>query len=183
MTNNKAIELLKRFQEPEAWEQQITSEAFEALGMAIDALKMPYRKPKDIAPPTVSKLEQVEDCISRQAAIDALRDAGIINYSATGDGYGMIQAINVIKGLPSAQPEIIVCGEGELNEPHYDEWCDGCKEYDTEKHSCPRFNRVIQEAVNELKAKQPKPAEMARDIASIIENEQDMRVIGSERPR
>lgn len=43
--------------------------------------------------------------IDRQAAIDALSEAGLINYAATGDGNGMIQAINVIKGLPPAQPE------------------------------------------------------------------------------
>lgn len=30
-----------------------------------------------------------------------------------------------------------------------DEWCTGCKEYDTEKHCCPRFNRVIRETLNE----------------------------------
>lgn len=46
-----------------------------------------------------------DDLISRQAAIDALCEAGLINYQATGDGNGMIHAINVIKGLPSAQPE------------------------------------------------------------------------------
>ena len=45
------------------------------------------------------------DLISRQAAIDALSEAGLINYAATGDGNGMIQAVNVIKGLPPAQPE------------------------------------------------------------------------------
>ena len=45
------------------------------------------------------------DTISRQAAIDALGEAGIINYNATGNCNGMIHAINVIKGLPPAEPE------------------------------------------------------------------------------
>lgn len=49
----------------------------------------------------------MNDLISRQAAIDALGKAGLINYNATGDGNGMIQAINVIKGLPAAEPEWI----------------------------------------------------------------------------
>ena len=35
----QAIELLKRMQEPEAWEPAITPETFEALQMAISALK------------------------------------------------------------------------------------------------------------------------------------------------
>ena len=30
------------------------------------------------------------------------------------------------------------------------EWCTGCKEYDHEKHCCPRFNNVIRETVEEL---------------------------------
>lgn len=35
-------------------------------------------------------------------------------------------------------------------EPHnFDEWCDDCKEYDHEKHCCPRFNRVIRTAMKE----------------------------------
>ncbi len=34
-------------------------------------------------------------------------------------------------------------------QPDSDEWCHDCKEYDTEKHCCPRFNRVIRTAVQE----------------------------------
>ena len=40
----QAIELLKRMQEPEAWEPQITADAFEALQMAISALKRPEKR-------------------------------------------------------------------------------------------------------------------------------------------
>lgn len=35
--------------------------------------------------------------------------------------------------------------------PELDEWCTDCKEYDNEKHCCPRYNRVIREALEELK--------------------------------
>lgn len=38
-------------------------------------------------------------------------------------------------------------------QPDLDEWCTDCKEYDHERHCCPRWNRVIREAVEE--AKQP----------------------------
>ena len=48
--------MLKRIQEPEAWEPQINQAAFEALDMAIKALEQ----------------QPCEDTISRQAAIDAL---------------------------------------------------------------------------------------------------------------
>ena len=38
MTNEKAVDLLRRMQEPEVYEPPITEEAFEALEMAIRAL-------------------------------------------------------------------------------------------------------------------------------------------------
>ena len=34
-----------------------------------------------------------------------------------------------------------------------DEWCTDCKEYDTDKHSCPRFNRVIRSALQDAEPK------------------------------
>lgn len=34
-----------------------------------------------------------------------------------------------------------------LKRERTDEWCTGCKEYDTEKKCCPRFNKVIREAL------------------------------------
>lgn len=39
MTNEEAIPILKRLQEPEAWEPQISRDAYEALEMAIEALE------------------------------------------------------------------------------------------------------------------------------------------------
>ena len=38
----------------------------------------------------------------------------------------------LISELPSAQPEY-----------RLDEWCTDCKEYDHERHCCPRWNHVI----------------------------------------
>lgn len=32
----------------------------------------------------------------------------------------------------------------------FDEWCDDCKEYDHERHCCPRWNRVIRDTVKEV---------------------------------
>lgn len=29
------------------------------------------------------------------------------------------------------------------------EWCTGCKEYDHEKHCCPRWNKVIRDTLND----------------------------------
>ena len=32
----------------------------------------------------------------------------------------------------------------------FDEWCTDCKEYDTKKKCCPRFNKVIREAMKRV---------------------------------
>lgn len=43
------------------------------------------------------------------------------------------------------------------DEDKFNEWCTDCKEYDHERHCCPRFNRVIQETVKEIKNDQWTP--------------------------
>ena len=85
----------------------------------------------------------MSELISRQEAIEALIDAGIVNYEATGDGNGMIHAINVIKGLPSVEPKkgkwilrdygeriVHICSECGVHvpEPHADDYkfCPNC---------------------------------------------------------
>ena len=59
MTKAEAKAMLKRIQEPEAWEPQINQAAFEALDMAIEALDC-------------SESPNSSDTIGRQAVIDAL---------------------------------------------------------------------------------------------------------------
>ena len=62
----------------------------------------------------------------------------------------VISELNRLEGyimrLPSAQPVL-------------DEWCSECKEYDQERHCCPRWNRVIRttldDARKELSLAQP----------------------------
>ena len=48
---------------------------------------------------------KVDDLISRRAVIKALEKAGMVNYMATGDFHGIINALNVIKALPAAEPK------------------------------------------------------------------------------
>lgn len=95
-----------------------------------------------------------DDLISRQAAIDALEDAGMTNYLATGDFYGIINALTIIKNLPTI----------DLSEYCDQLWkiayergkkearpirCDECKYWDTEwkpaigeGHYCPMTDQV-----------------------------------------
>ena len=75
----------------------------------------------------------VGDMISRQAAIDSIME------EPSEARYPVFYA-EKIRQLPSAQPEY-----------NLDEWCTDCKEYDHEKHCCPRFNRVIRETIEEVR--------------------------------
>lgn len=75
----------------------------------------------------------MNDLISRQAAIDAV-DVDNLHR-------GIVEALqNIISELPSAEPEL-------------DEWCTDCKEYDHERHCCPRWNRVIRETLKDAERK------------------------------
>lgn len=57
------------------------------------------------------------DLIRRQDAIEALSNGALINYQAAGHNNGLVKAIDVIKGLPSAQPEISPCDVCRYNPP------------------------------------------------------------------
>lgn len=129
----KAIEVLKNA----AWLGAVYSfeKTEEAVKTAIRALRVTSAQPK-----RTDKRTETHACdsISRQDAID------IVMFEC-GKWTGLAKEIcKQIKQLPTAQPEI-----------HFDEWCTDCKEYDHDKHCCPRFNKVIRRTVEELKA-QPK---------------------------
>lgn len=87
----------------------------------------------------------MSDLIDRQAAIDAIS----CDITVTGRQNAEVVAATIgafadrIKALPSAQPEYSL-----------DEHCTDCKEYDQERHCCPRWNRVIRRTVEEMKAQQ-----------------------------
>ena len=98
--------------------------SLEGAEYAIEQLPSAQPVAKDINVPT-------NDCISRAEAISAcINDDG-------GFGYGDDIIIR-LEGLPSVQPNL-------------DEWCNTCREYDHERHCCPRYNRVIREALKEVK--------------------------------
>lgn len=105
MTKAEAIAMLKRIQEPEAWEPQINQAAFEALDMAIKALEQ----------------QPCEDTISRQAAIEALD--GEIEITGRTNAEAVKGYVRLVKDrlerLPSAQPEIIRCKDCKFSKAYY----------------------------------------------------------------
>ena len=122
----------------------------------------------------------MSDLISRQAAIDAIKalwDGAPTAQHVS----AMFDCEDVIQALPSVHPEQQSLSDwkedfkGYINaiaidlsrddyyaimeyidevpsaQPDLDEWCTDCKEYDSERHCCPRYNRVIREAVEEVR--------------------------------
>ena len=85
------------------------------------------------------------DLISRRRAIDAVTDElDIIDHVPQ---WVFDRLEKRLKQLPPAQTE-----------QHHDEWCTDCKEYDKERHCCPRWNKVIRQALADA---QPEPCEDA----------------------
>lgn len=84
--------------------------------------------------------EPCEDAVSRQA---------VKEWLAKWEGYIDADIIARMQyriiDIPSAQPEPL------------DEWCTDCKEYDKDKHCCPRWNRVIRQTLKDMKEEQPEP--------------------------
>ena len=82
---------------------------------------------------------ECDDVISRSAALDAIGEQPLVwtddDDFAQGKATQWEYDIDAIKALPSAQPYSL------------DEWCTDCKEYDSERHCCPRYNRVIRDAM------------------------------------
>ena len=78
------------------------------------------------------------DCISRQAAIGALRNY-LVGKNVPCDGTLTARLIEneVINKLPPAQSESF-------------EWCTDCKEYDQEAHCCHRWSKMIRKTAEEM---------------------------------
>ena len=70
--------------------------------------------------------------MTREEAIEILEETGFIAHSMTDVDTALDMAIEALK------------------REHPDEWCYECKEYDTEKKCCPRFNRVIRGTMNDM---------------------------------
>ena len=119
-------------------------------------------------------MNRMDDSISRQAAIDAIEDyldeySGLDEEGYHGEKWcAMAEAKMVIENLPPAQPEPSdavyrlykrAYEAGQRNaqpEPHYDEWCTDCKEYDKERRRCPRWNKVIRETLKDAQPERKK---------------------------
>lgn len=124
----------------------------------------------------------MNDLISRRAAIDALNrhlDTIPVVNNNTMEMIRRSEAMDcreIINGLPSAQPEKKIFKN--MSDGEFEKWLyeHGIFHPDiNESIPCDAVPYLIDCAINELPSAQPEL--IARDIATIIENEQDMRVI------
>ena len=79
--------------------------------------------------------------IKREDAIKAIEQLPNA-YNGWSDAYDKAYIIGTLEEVPSAEPWDIY---------NYDEWCTDCKEYDTENHRCPRWNKMIRRTIEENK--------------------------------
>ena len=104
------------------------------------------------------------DCISRQAAINALTSHIMPHNNEDGTvTIGVLSKSsikNILNKLPSVQPE-------HTNSCYTNSWCIDCKEYDTENKCCPRYNRVIKQTLDDAYRHGETEAE-ARFYAEIV---------------
>ena len=83
----------------------------------------------------------MDDLIRRADAIDGLDGHWVERRSLNDWQEGWNAALDWVQGyylkdLPSVQRDT-------------DEWCKDCSEYDSERHCCPRWNRVIRETLKD----------------------------------
>ena len=151
MTNIQAIDLLKDLEQSLDDYCELNDEGKTAFRMAITALELfGISEQLPSAQPEVAKDINVPntDTISRQGAIDGLSGHYVERRNLNDWQMGWNNALEwvedvYLKDLPSVQPK-----------PHYDEWCDDCKEYDKERHCCPRWNRVIRQTLKDAQPEQ-----------------------------
>lgn len=82
------------------------------------------------------------DADALNEALGVGKDCADCQYSVGGGfchkGSDFVDACEAIADAPTVEPQL-------------DEWCDDCKEYDKERHCCPRFNRVIRETLDDVR--------------------------------
>lgn len=97
----------------------------------------------------------MSDLIYRSDAIEAIASHDVTDGNTVCFTGKMV--IGYINDLPSIQPPW-----------NPDEWCHDCKEYDKEKHCCPRWNRVIRNAMEEAKPRKGKWIEHDDYLGDVI---------------
>ena len=104
-----------------------------------------------------------DDLISRQAAIDALWKALYEYEDKTEKQFQESDELDVgdwmqhrifVQNMSDIDRQTILALPSAERDYKFDEWCTDCKEYDHERHCCPRFNQVIRTTLQEVQEEQ-----------------------------
>ena len=110
-------------------------------------------------------MENTSDVISRQAAIDAIKSIPDHEDAARANALGLAE--NAIMTLPAVQPEILACGEGELNVPDMDDGeTEPSRESDTEITRCSD-DTISRQAAIYIASGYCHPANVANELAKL----------------
>lgn len=102
----------------------------------------------------------MDELISKRAAIDALWKALYEYEDKTEKQFQESKDLDVadwfqhrlfVQNMNDIDRQTILNLPSAQQEPEEFEWCTDCKEYDQERHCCPRWNRVIRETVEEVR--------------------------------
>lgn len=107
----------------------------------------------------------MDDLIRRQAAIDALWKALYEYEDKTEKQFQESDELDVgdwmqhrifVQNMSDIDRQTILALPSAERDYKYGEWCTDCKEYDQERHCCPRFNHVIRTAIDDIVADRKK---------------------------
>lgn len=102
--------------------------------------------------------ETKSNTIERDATIKEMRRMCDIHHT---EKLHIDVIIHVLEKMDNAQPEY-----------RTDEFCTQCKEYDQQKHCCPRFNRVIRTTLEEVTQVQATARDRYDDLRNYLEENQ-----------
>lgn len=90
-----------------------------------------------------SELEQIKSTTKNNLGVDAVSRKAVkeVLYAPKKAILTFEEFEKAIDNLPSVTPQ----------EPQSFKWCTDCKEYDTEKHCCHRYSKVIRDTVAEIR--------------------------------
>lgn len=109
-----------------------------------------------VTPNDFMRLPRIASGAVNKEAVIALLEQLAAEEKAMWDRTDDAQAFGAYTALEGAV-ENVEAMKIDQPERKTDEWCVDCKEYDHERHCCPRFNRVIRETVDEVKDNQWMP--------------------------
>ena len=99
--------------------------SFRNTGLCRELRELPPAPPQSTMGQVTEDVKPINDCISRQETVSILMS--LIEDPEDEFNEGVRCSAKMVMSMPSVQPEILACGEGELNTPSGIIRCKDCK--------------------------------------------------------